>query len=143
MKNRIRLLSDPNITNVMPSEPTTQASLISWGSVTKNAISISYTIGNGAKRLCIIKQGSAFTAEDLPKDGNIYSYNQTYGSAPTIGASRVFYNGTANSCTVDGLIQDTRYYFMVIEYNEGVNGVTNYNLNNGSTYNPRNRFTAP
>lgn len=142
MLSRARLLSDPNIVNVMPSEPTTQASMISWGSVFKTAISISYTIGNGAKRLCLIKQGSTFTAADLPKDGNIYSYNQTYGSAPTIGASRVFYNGTANSCMVDGLIQDTRYYFMVIEYNEGENGVTNYNINS-SSYNPKNRFTSP
>ncbi len=96
--------------------PTTPASNISFSSVTTNSFTISWTNGDGAGRIVLIKAGSAVDA--VPSDGVSYTANSTFGSGSQIGTGNyVVYSGTGNSVTVTGLTDNTMYYVEIFEYN--------------------------
>jgi hypothetical protein len=93
--------------------PTVQASAINLTTVGCNAVTISWTNGNGANRIAAVYPG-AITAP-----AGAYVANQIYSSGAAIGGGRVVYNGTGNSVIVVGLNVNTTYTIVVYEYNAG------------------------
>jgi len=96
--------------------PTTDASSLSFGSVTDVSMVPSWTSGNGTSRIVIARQGSAVSF--TPTDNTTYSANGNYTSATDLGSgNKCVYNGTSNTFSLTGLTAGTTYYFKVYEYN--------------------------
>ncbi len=116
--------SNFNSTTTPSAEPTVAASSITFGAVTTNSIKLSWTNGNGEKRIVLAKAGGAPTG--TPADGSVYTANSAFGDPTTIlGDGFVVYNGNLNTVTVTNLLPNTTYYFYVFEYN-GTGTLTNY-----------------
>ncbi len=106
-------------------EPTSNGS-ITFGSVSSNSIQVNLSGGNGAKRLLLIKSGSAVNTN--PTDATTYLANSAISLGDQLGSGNwVVYNnnGTGNVVTVTGLTPNTTYHFRAIEYN-GAAGGENY-----------------
>lgn len=105
-------------------EPTVQASNLVFSAVATNAMTLTWTNGDGASRIVLAKALSAVSSD--PLDGNGYSANSIFGSGALIGSGNyVVYSGSGNSVTVTGLSSATTYYFAVYEFNGSV-GSQNY-----------------
>ncbi|MBC7382012.1 MAG: fibronectin type III domain-containing protein, partial [Bacteroidia bacterium] len=123
------------------TEPATQASNITFGTITSNSIVLNFTTGSGAKRIVLTRSASAVNSD--PVDATTYTANAAFTSGAQIGSGNyVMYTGTGNTITVTGLSASTIYYFAVYEYNDngGISGVENYNvtspaINNTATIN--------
>ncbi len=89
--------------------PATQASLITFSSVTTSSITLNWTNGDGAGSIVKINSVNSFTD---PLNGTDPSANTAYG-----GGEQVIYRGTGNSVTVTGLFDTTAYWFRVYEFN--------------------------
>ena len=113
--------------------PTTQASGISFASVQYNQMDVSWTNGDGTKRVVIINTSNSFTD---PTDGTDPSANSVYGGS----GEQVVYNNNGSSFTVSGLTATTTYYLRVYEYN-CTGGNTKYITSTG-TNNPNSQATT-
>src|SRR5690606_7066807 len=88
---------------------------VSISTVTNTSAKISWTNGNGTKRLVLITPSNP--VKNFPVDGTSYISNATYSSGSNLGSSHyVVYNGTGTSVTVTGLSSGKVYYVRVIEY---------------------------
>jgi hypothetical protein len=122
----------------LATEPTTQATAITFSSILSTTMTIGFTNGNGANRLVLVKAGSAVDA--TPTDATSYTANAAFATGDQIGAGNyVVYQGTANSIALTGLTANTVYYVQVFE-NNGTGASLNYNVNT-ATGNPNNRST--
>lgn len=103
------------------SQPTIQATNLQVVSKNGNSISLSWTNGNGSKRMVLAKNGSSIN--EFPADGLIYTANPVFGSGSELGTSNVFvvYYGSGDDTVVTGLDTNTTYHFAVMEVN-GDNG---------------------
>jgi hypothetical protein len=107
--------------------PTTQASNILFSNVFSTQMNLSWTNGNGSRRIVYINNTNSFTAPlnaTDPVENSLYS-----GSG-----QQVIYNGTNNSASVMGLLANTTYYFRVYEAN--CNGVSSFYQTSTATNNP-------
>ena len=87
-------------------------------------LEISWTAGDGANRLVLMKSGAQVTAS--PADGESYAANAYFGLGTVFGdGSHAVYNGPGSSVTVSGLTPATPYYLSIFEYN-GSGTTTNY-----------------
>ncbi len=128
-----------NVTTTSVSEPTTQASNISFTSVGANQMTLNWTNGNGSNRVVVMKSGGAVDAD--PSDAATYTANTIFGSGSQIGTGNyVVYNGTGTSVTVTGLSASTTYYARVYEYN-GSSGSEDY-YTATATNNPNSQSTT-
>lgn len=98
--------------------PTVQATAVTFNNTTNNSTTVSWTNGNGAKRLVVAKANAStlFT----PVNFNGYTANSVFGSGNeiSIGSQNyVVYNDTGSSVTVTGLAILSGYDFYVYEYN--------------------------
>ncbi|MFY7883499.1 MAG: beta strand repeat-containing protein, partial [Dolichospermum sp.] len=114
--------------NALAVEPTTVGT-ISFGTVTTTSIVVNLpTVGDGARRLILVKSGSAVDA--TPTDANSYTANAVFASGDQIGSGNyVIYNGTGSGnslVTLTGLSKNVTYHFAVFEYNEGTGTSQNY-----------------
>lgn len=93
------------------SEPTAQATNLTFSNVTSYTLDASFTAASPAPEGYIIlrKKGSAIT--DIPADGSVYMRGDM------IGSSKVVYNGTATAFTPNNIVASTGYYFAVFTYN--------------------------
>lgn len=106
------------------NEPTVQASGVSISSAQRSAFTISWTRGNGANCIVVVKAGSA--VDSAPVDGTTYTANTAFGLGTQIGAgNHVVYVGSGNAVTLSGLTIGTTYYVSVYEVN-GTGGSENY-----------------
>ena len=110
--------------NELYSSPSTQASFFSNQTVTSNTCDLTWTVGNGNKRIVILSTNSNIIA---PEDGTDPEPNSVYCNK----GQQVVYNGTGNSVTVSGLSSSTTYYAKVFEVN-GSGIATMYNTTNTS-----------
>lgn len=79
-------------------------------------MNISWTNGNGANRIVVMKEFVAVTG--TPVDGTIYTANTLFGAGSTLAATEyVVYNGSGSSVTVTGLNPKTQYCIKIYEYN--------------------------
>jgi alpha-tubulin suppressor-like RCC1 family protein len=113
--------------------PTSQASNITFSTVTSNSMQINWTNGNGSRRIVKIKTSNSFTA---PVNGVDYIANPAY-----LGGEQTIYNGTGNSVTVTGLSPHTLYWFRV--YEASCSASNSLYLTSTATGNPKQRITAP
>ena len=122
------------------TEPTTQASSLSFSSIGYTSMTASWSNGSGEKRAVFIKQAGSGTAS--PSDNSTYTANTTFGSGTQIESSGWYcvYNGTDTSVTVSGLTAETDYIFQIFEYN-GTAGIENY-FPDQATDNPKSQATA-
>ncbi len=122
------------------SEPTSQASSITFSDVNWNQMTVNWTRGDGSNCIVFAKQTNTGSTE--PIDGTSYTANSTFGSGTQIGSTGWFcvYNGASNSVTVSGLSATTDYIFQVFEQNG--NGVSSNYLTTTATDNPKSQATA-
>ena len=128
-----------NLFNVLATEPSTQASGISFSNVKKDKVTMNWTTGNGSNRIVVGRLDA--TSNVLPTDGTAYASSTAFGSGNATGSGNyVVYNGNGNNVTVTNLNQLTTYSFRVYEYN-GSGGAINYNTNT-ATNNPKSVTTT-
>ena len=129
------------------SEPTTQASAVTFSSVASTAMTASWTNGNGGRRAVFMKSTSG--AITNPSDGTAYTASSDWNSKGTqLGTSGYYciYNGTGSSVALTNLVASTAYYFQVFEYNSNDNTTPtatsiNY-FTSTATNNPNNQSTS-
>ncbi len=111
----------------LAAEPTTHASSLSFSSVGAYSMDLSWTSGNGASRIVVVRAGSAVNW--TPADGTAPSgVSAVFSSAADqADGNRICYNDTGNSFTLSGLDPETTYYVKVFEYN-GSGTEVNYYL---------------
>lgn len=133
--------NNPNVSlsgNVLAAEPTTQG-VITIGTVTNSSIEASFTAGDGARQILVIK--ALTPVANNPVDGTTYTANTTFGAGSNLGANTyVVYNGVSGNggapVTITGLSVATQYHFALYEYNDGgVAGAENYLVTPLSTAN--------
>jgi hypothetical protein len=114
--------------------PTTQASAVLFSSTSYNSTTISWTNGDGSKRVLFMKAGNSGTAS--PVNNTAYTANTVFGSGSQIASSGWFcvYNGTGTTVDITGLSPSTEYIIHVLEYKGGL-GMETY-LAGGASGNP-------
>ena len=113
------------------TEPTVQTSGLQFTTVNDGSESISFTPGNGTRRLLLIRADSAVSAN--PVDNSTYTASNAYGSGTQVGSGNyAVYSDTGSSLTVTGLTAGVRYYISAYEYN-GAGGSENYLTANPAT----------
>jgi len=128
--------------NLLAPEPQTQDGDIRFdnvssyyskdGSTALSQVDISWTSGDGSKRLVVMKATDPIAApEELPVDGTGYMANSVFESGEAIGGAYVIFNGAGNTLTVTNLIEGTLYYVRVFGFNGDVD-LANYNTNTGT-----------
>jgi hypothetical protein len=119
-------------TQAFAPEPTVSMSNYKVTAVSRNSVSVSWTNGNGERRLIMAVTGTG--TFESPVDGTTYTANAAYGSGDKIGdIGYVVYDGTGSSATITNLNPNTVYWLYIIEYN-GSGSLTNYYLDGGSSY---------
>ena len=115
--------------SVKAQTPSMTATGISFSEVLCNRVTVSWTNGDGARRMVIAREEQA--TDSIPRNDVYYPANNIFGTQKMGGPTSnhyVVYNGTGNSVIVNGLKQNTRYYFSVFEYN-GTSAPINYLTN--------------
>jgi hypothetical protein len=102
--------------NCNAQTPTTPASGVSFSSIDGNRFRVSFTPGNGAKRIIVAKEASPVTA--IPSDGVDYVAGN-FGSGNEIAPGEfVVYEGSASSnIPINGLDHSTTYHIRIYEFN--------------------------
>lgn len=105
-----------HIANCVCVQPTINSTLMTFPNTTGTSIDVSWTMGNGAKRIVVVRQG--LPVSWTPTDNLTYSANADFTLATDLGSgNKVVYNGAGNTFTLTGLNVGTLYYFEVYEYN--------------------------
>ncbi|MBL0105161.1 MAG: T9SS type A sorting domain-containing protein [Bacteroidetes bacterium] len=114
----------------LATQPTTNATSVSSAIVNCNNLQLSFTQGDGNRRVIVASAGSPVSL--MPTDGNYYTASSVFGSGTDLGLGNfIVYDGTGNSATLSGLSPGITYYFRIVEYN-GVGYASNY-LTGGAT----------
>lgn len=133
MKTALKDFFLSGVSESLAPAPGTQASLLVITNLSSTSLSFSWTNGNGANRLVLVKASSVVNSD--PVDGTAYTANTVFGSGSQIGTGNyVVFNGSGNSVTITGLTANTFYHIRVYEYN-GSGPTINYNVSS-ATSNP-------
>jgi len=99
-------------TSAACTDPTTQASGLSFTSVGATSMNVNWSgSGNGDGVIVVMKAGSAPTD---PSDNIAYTANTAFSSGTDVGSSSfVVFNGSGSSVTVTGLSASTTYHVRV------------------------------
>lgn len=101
-----------------PEVPSVQASDLHFTAVSSTGATVSWTDGNGAGRLVVVRAGAAVDA--VPQEGADYSASATFGVGTELGTGNfVVYSGSGSSVAVSGLAPETTCHVQVFEYNGG------------------------
>ena len=101
------------------SAPDAHASSVSASLVSGTTATVSWTNGNGPRRIVVLSEGSAVSAN--PSDNATYSGSPVFGSGSQIGTGNyVIYSGTGSTVNITGLTPGTHYFAEVFEYDCGV-----------------------
>jgi len=127
-----------NNQTTLASPASVQASNIVFSGAANNQLTLTWTNGNGGRRVVLGHAGAAVNSN--PVDASTYIANPLFGTGTELGSGNYsVYDGTGSSFTVTGLIASTVYYFEVFEYN-GIALTTNY-LTTSAAGNPANQTT--
>jgi hypothetical protein len=106
------------------SVPTIASSNLAITKTDGKELSLSWTNGNGQRRIIVAKQGSNVTA--VPVNGTDYNANGVFGSGQQLAPGEyVVYDDNFNAATISGLNPATTYYFKIFEY-DGTGSTTTY-----------------
>ncbi len=104
--------------------PTIPSSNISFSSIDGASIFLSWTPGDGANRIVVIRLGTAVTA--VPVNGVDYNDDAVFGNGDAILPGQfVLYDNSGAGINVTGLQPNTVYHFRIYEYN-GTGAATEY-----------------
>jgi len=107
--------------------PTVNASSPSFSIIDGNKLKLNWLAGDGAKRIVVMKAGSAVTF--TPADGVDYDASDVFGTGTDLGDGQyVVYDGSNETVTITNLQPATTYHFAVFEYN-GAGTQTKYLVN--------------
>lgn len=96
--------------------PTVAASSALFSGVEGNKLTLKWTSGNGAKRIVVMRQGSAVAF--TPASATNYTANAAFGLGADLGGGQyLVYNGNGSTVDITNLFPSTTYYFAVYEYN--------------------------
>ncbi|MCX7987724.1 MAG: T9SS type A sorting domain-containing protein [Bacteroidales bacterium] len=120
------------------SAPSTQASQVTFSSVSENSFQVNWVAGSGAYSIVFVKQTT--TGRAIPVNNTTYDANSVFGSGSQIGTSGWYcvYKGTGTSAPVTGLTRGLTYRVSVCSFN-GTSGMEKYNTN-AATNNPANQI---
>ena len=106
--------------------PTRPASSLGYSYVEGNRFNVGCTVGDGTRRIFIMKKGSPVTA--VPVNGATYTANAAFGTAGTEIAPGEFVvlSGAGNSVGVTNLEPETEYHVRVYEMDVDKAGNTYY-----------------
>lgn len=100
------------------TEPTTQSHTLNFSAISASGMTLSWTSGNGDRRLVLAHAGAAVDA--TPSDLTSYAASQDWGVKGTeVGTGNfVVYDGTGTSTgAITNLQANTTYHFAIFEYN--------------------------
>lgn len=96
--------------------PTQQTSNATFPVITTNSVNINWAIGNGYRRLIVVREGAPVNAD--PVSGQPYNVSYLFGTGATTGPGNyTVYNSTGNGTNVNNLKAGTEYYFAFYEFN--------------------------
>lgn len=109
---------------ILANEPTISASNMVFSNNSSTSTTLTFTKGNGSRRIVLAKALSAVNA--APSDSFAYTSKDTFGIGTQIGSGNyVVYNDTGNTVTIKGLSAGTNYHFAIYEF-YGTNAYSNY-----------------
>jgi hypothetical protein len=122
------------------AKPSTQASNLVFSNIGDTYFNVSWTNGNGERRIVFIKEGDF--VEAIPTDKTTYTSDPKYKSGSQIGSSGWYcvYQGQESFVAITSLSPSTLFQIMVIEFN-GEDGTEKY-LTDVAENNPMNQSTA-
>lgn len=128
-------LEDASINiSILSSAPTTQDRIILFSNVAAGGMRLTWTKGNGANRILVMRAGAAITWK--PENG--VDYTESYLTAVDGNNQYLIYDGPNNTFTITGgLVNGTTYNFRVFGYN-GAGTATAYDTA-AASFNPRGR----
>lgn len=108
------------------NEPTISAADFIASPVDANSVDLSWTPGNGSRRLVYARMTNAVSV--APNDGSApLSVNSNFQAAGNQGSNnKIIYDGDGDSTRVFGLTPNATYHFTIYEYNVGTNNSQNY-----------------
>ncbi|NOS56070.1 MAG: hypothetical protein HOP37_07420, partial [Cyclobacteriaceae bacterium] len=117
--------------NITVVEPTTQVTSAQFTKVLPTSVELRWTIGNGSKRLVVVRQAGTTFVDD-PVDGTTYTAG-AFGAGSTIGTGNyVVYSGNADRTLITGLTANTAYFFKVYEFS-GTGATSNFLITSEAT----------
>jgi len=125
-----------DLLGISSSEPTVNASLMTFSNVATGQMSVSWNSGNGVRRMVVAREGSAVTFS--PTDNVQYVANTNFSAASSYSGNKIVYDGSDSGFTLVGLGAGTNYHLKVFEYNSC--GATLDYLTNGTVL-ASNRWT--
>jgi hypothetical protein len=109
------ITNPPQLSASTLERPGQPASAINFSGLEGNAVTLSFTKGNGARRLIIAREGSPVSF--VPQDGQSYTGSAAFGSGQEVKTGEyVLSTGTSTSIVVSNLTMNTLYYFTIFEY---------------------------
>lgn len=111
----------------LAAEPTTHSSSLSFSNIGAYSMDLSWTGGNGANRIVVVRQGLAVNW--TPADGTAPSGDSADFSlaADQANGNKICYDGSGSGFTLSGLLPETTYHVTIFEYN-GSGTEVNYYL---------------
>lgn len=104
--------------------PTVHSSNIVISNVYCHYFNVSWTSGNGQKRVVFAREGSAVNV--TPSYNQSYNANDSFGKGTIVGSDvYTVFNGTGNSFKIQNLKKNTTYYLAIFEFNAN-SGVYEY-----------------
>lgn len=101
--------------STVTAAPATSAGGVSFSSIGSGQMTVSWTNGNGSRRLVLMRDGAI---SGSPSNGTNYSANSTYGNGSQFGdGSFAVFDGINGPVAVSGLNPSTVYFVEVFEYN--------------------------
>ncbi|RYZ29230.1 MAG: T9SS type A sorting domain-containing protein [Chitinophagaceae bacterium] len=96
--------------------PTLASSSLSNSNIVGNALTLSWTKGNGSGRIVLARKDAPVNG--TPADLSFYYGDESFGNGGKIGAYNfIVYRGSGSSVTVKNLEPNTTYHFAVFEFN--------------------------
>ena len=117
--------------STLSTEPTAQATFVSFSAIATNGMTVSWVNGNGANRIVVMRED--YAVDGNPVDGVAYALDDS------LGGGTVVYSGASTNAVLDDLVAGKLYHFRVYEFN-GAASSCNY-LTATATDNPDSQRT--
>lgn len=112
----------------LATQATIESTNLSISSTNCSDLNLSFSPGNGEKRIIVVHEGTIVNS--IPLNGKTYIGDSAFGNGSNLGNENfVVYNGNGNNVTITGLTNGTTYYFSIFEYN-GSGVLSNYMIDN-------------
>ncbi|MBL7742297.1 MAG: T9SS type A sorting domain-containing protein [Chitinophagaceae bacterium] len=96
--------------------PTVQTSNAVFTTITTNSVNLTWTNGNGFRRLIVVREGAPVNTD--PVSNQQYNVSSQFGNGATTGPGNyTVYNSTGTGTNVANLRPGTQYFFAFYEFN--------------------------